>query len=92
MSLEKIWAHHLERKAILYVRQSSPYRVLRNRESGALRYAMPDWLSALGWSRIETADDDLSRSAEGGVVGTALIDQETAYVPRHWNDRLLLGP
>jgi hypothetical protein len=68
MSLEKIGPHHLERKAILYVRQSSPYQVLHNRESSALQYAMRDRLSALGWSRIETVDDDLGRSAAGGVI------------------------
>lgn len=31
---EKISPHHLERKAILYVRQPSAHQVLRNRESG----------------------------------------------------------
>ena len=62
---EKIRPHHLERKAILYVRQSSAHQVLHNRESSALQYAMRDRLTALGWSRIETVDDDLGRSAAG---------------------------
>ena len=68
MISEKIRPHHLERKAILYVRQSSPHQVLHNRESSALQYAMRDRLIALGWSEIETVDDDLGRSASGGVV------------------------
>jgi DNA invertase Pin-like site-specific DNA recombinase len=68
MSLEKIRPHHLERKAILYVRQSSAHQVLHNRESGALQYAMRDRLAALGWSMVETVDDDLGRSAAGGVA------------------------
>jgi DNA invertase Pin-like site-specific DNA recombinase len=68
MSVEKIRPHHLERKAILYVRQSSAHQVLHNRESGALQYAMRDRLAALGWSTIETVDDDLGRSAAGGVA------------------------
>src|SRR5216683_5509373 len=55
-------------KAILYVRQSSAHQVLHNRESSALQYAMRDRLTALGWSRIETVDDDLGRSAAGGVA------------------------
>ena len=38
--LGKILPHHLERKAILYVRQSSAHQVLHNRESSALQYAM----------------------------------------------------
>ena len=48
----------LERKAILYIRQSSAHQVLHNRESSALQYAMRDRLTALGWSQIDTVDDD----------------------------------
>ncbi|WP_287266405.1 recombinase family protein [Mesorhizobium sp.] len=66
---EKIRPHHLERKAILYVRQSSAHQVLHNRESRALQYAMRDRLVALGWSCIETVDDDLGRSAAGARAG-----------------------
>jgi len=33
MISDKIRPHHLERKAILYVRQSSAHQVLHNRES-----------------------------------------------------------
>ena len=65
---DKIGPHHLDRKAILYVRQSSAHQVLHNRESRALQYAMRERLVALGWSQIETVDDDLGRSAAGGVV------------------------
>ena len=68
MMHEKIGPHHLERKAILYVRQSSAHQVLHNRESSALQYAMRDRLAALGWSQIDTVDDDLGRSAAGGVT------------------------
>lgn len=68
MNFEKIGPQHLERKAILYVRQSSPHQVLHNRESSALQYAMRDRLVTLGWSRIETVDEDLGRSAAGGVT------------------------
>jgi DNA invertase Pin-like site-specific DNA recombinase len=64
---DKIGPHHLERKAILYVRQSSAHQVLHNRESGALQYAMRDRLRALGFAEIEVIDDDLGRSAAGGV-------------------------
>lgn len=64
---EKIERHHLERKAILYVRQSSVHQVLHNRESSALQYAMRGRLGQLGWSQIETIDDDLGRSASGST-------------------------
>ena len=53
MISDKIRPHHLERKAILYVRQSSAHQVLHNRESSALQCAMRDRLMALGWSEIE---------------------------------------
>ena len=67
MITDKIRPHHLERKALLYVRQSSPHQVLHNRESSALQYAMQGRLTALGWSEVEVIDDDLGRSAAGGV-------------------------
>jgi Resolvase, N terminal domain len=67
MIADKIGPHHLERKAILYVRQSSAHQVLHNRESGMLQYAMRDRLTALGFAEIEVIDDDLGRSAAGGV-------------------------
>jgi len=68
MMFDKIRPHHLERKAILYVRQSTSHQVLHNRESSSLQYAMRDRLVALGWSQIETIDDDLGRSAAGGTT------------------------
>src|SRR5277367_5658109 len=67
MISDKVRPRHLERKALLYVRQSSAHQVLHNRESSALQYAMRDRLKALGWSEIEVIDDDLGRSAAGAV-------------------------
>jgi hypothetical protein len=54
---DKIKPHHLARKAILYVRQSSTHQVLHSRESQVLQYAMRDRLVALGWSEVDTVDD-----------------------------------
>ena len=62
---EKIRPHHLQRKAILYIRQSSPYQVLHNLESQKLQYAMQEHLRRLGWQEIEIIDEDLGRSAAG---------------------------
>ena len=56
---DKIKAHHLERKAILYVRQSSTYQVSNNLESQKLQYAMQQRLQHLGWLEIDIVDDDL---------------------------------
>src|SRR5258708_8426661 len=91
MISDKVRPHHLERKAILYVRQSSAHQVLHNRESSALQYAMRDRLMALGWSEIEVIDDDLGRSAAGGLQrpGVARLVPEGALgnvgpvPPRH---------
>ena len=44
---DKIKSHHLGRKAILYVRQSSTHQVMHNQESRLLQYAMRDRLCAL---------------------------------------------
>jgi DNA invertase Pin-like site-specific DNA recombinase len=79
MTPDKIRPHHLERKAILYVRQSLAHQVLHNRESSALQYAMQDRLVALGWSQIETIDDDLGVSAAGGIARTG-FDRMVAQV------------
>src|SRR5215813_3202367 len=65
---DKIKPHHLERKAILYVRQSSTYQVSNNLESQKLQYAMQERLRHLGWRDIDIVDDDLGRSAAGTVT------------------------
>jgi DNA invertase Pin-like site-specific DNA recombinase len=65
---EKLRTQHLERKAILYVRQSSPYQVSHNLERQKLQYAMETRLRQLGWHEIQVIDDDLGRSAAGAVT------------------------
>ena len=65
---EKINQYHLERKAILYVRQSSTYQVAHNEESRRLQYAMRDRLRDFGWQEIEVVDEDLGQSAAGTVT------------------------
>src|SRR6201981_2436092 len=65
---DKIRPQHLARKAILYVRQSSPYQVIHNLESQKLQYAMEVRLRQLGWHEIEVVDEDLGRSAAGAVT------------------------
>src|SRR6266849_10394981 len=65
----KIRATHLERTAIIYVRQSSPAQVRDNRESQARQYGLAEEAARLGWpaSKIDVIDADLGlsgRSAE----------------------------
>jgi DNA invertase Pin-like site-specific DNA recombinase len=64
---DKIQRHHLERKAVLYVRQSSAFQVTHNVESQKLQYAMQVRLQQLGWRDVEVVDEDLGRSASGSV-------------------------
>ncbi len=65
---DKIESQHVQRKAILYVRQSSSFQVQHNQESRKLQYSMRDRLQMLGWKEIEVIDEDLGRSASGSVV------------------------
>jgi DNA invertase Pin-like site-specific DNA recombinase len=67
---EKIELQHVSRKAIPYVRQSSPYQVMNNPESQKLQYAMEAHLRSLGWSEVEIIDEDLGRSSGGSVTRT----------------------
>lgn len=76
---DKIKSQHLSRKAILYVRQSSPYQVINNLESQKLQYAMESHLRSLGWSEVEIIDEDLGCSA-GGSVTRAGFERMVAQV------------
>jgi DNA invertase Pin-like site-specific DNA recombinase len=60
----KIRDRHLDRLAIVYVRQSTPQQVLNHRESRERQYALADLAVAWGWSRgrVLVIDDDQGRS------------------------------
>src|SRR4051812_12121276 len=60
----KLW--HLDRAAVVYVRQSTPQQVLDHQESTARQYALADRAVALGWpqSQVEVIDDDLGKSGQ----------------------------
>lgn len=69
LSSEKVSAHHLERLAIVYVRQSTVQQVLDHQESTRLQYGLVSRAEALGWSRerITVIDDDLGKSGSTTV-------------------------
>src|SRR2546430_2600000 len=46
---ELITSLHRQRKAIIYIRQSTPYQVLTNQESTRLQYALQQRAQSLGW-------------------------------------------
>ena len=62
----KIQAEHLEKLAIVYVRQSSPQQVLENRESTARQYALAQYAEFLGWpaERVLVIDEDQGQSGK----------------------------
>ncbi len=56
-----------ERRAIVYLRQSSERQVRHNLESQRLQYALVDRARDLGWSQVEVIDTDLGSSAAIGA-------------------------
>lgn len=60
----KIQAEHLERLAVVYVRQSSPQQVMENRESRERQYALAGFAQTLGWpsDRVLVIDEDQGQS------------------------------
>jgi DNA invertase Pin-like site-specific DNA recombinase len=66
---QKVTARHLQRQAMLYVRQSTFHQVLENTESTARQYALRERATALGWKaeRIVVIDQDLGQSAASAI-------------------------
>jgi DNA invertase Pin-like site-specific DNA recombinase len=75
----KITASHLERRAYVYVRQSTTSQVFQHAESTRRQYALVERAAALGWPRaaIEVIDEDQGRSgasSEGRTGFARLVD------------------
>src|SRR5437016_5730090 len=81
MSKDLISASHLARKAIIYIRQSSPHQVLSHQESLRLQYALAQRAQELGWptSAIEVIDTDLGITGRS-VAGRDGFKEEVAQV------------
>ncbi len=80
MSTNKITGVHLDRIALIYIRQSSLAQVRENTESTARQYALAEEAARLGWdaSRVEVIDDDLGvsgRTACGRVGFKQLVSR-----------------
>ncbi|MBA7530576.1 hypothetical protein ES705_22784 [subsurface metagenome] len=63
----KITQTHLQKKAIVYIRQSTEKQVQKNKESQRLQYALKDRAKELGFTQIEVIDMDLGSSASLGA-------------------------
>jgi DNA invertase Pin-like site-specific DNA recombinase len=68
---DSIQSHHLQRRAVIYVRQSSPGQVLNNQESARLQYALKQRAVERGWHERDTVviDTDL------GITATSAADR-----------------
>jgi DNA invertase Pin-like site-specific DNA recombinase len=71
MMSAKITPDHVTRKAIVYVRQSTPTQVRENLESQRRQYALVDYARTLGFADVELIDQDLGHSGAtlAGRVG-----------------------
>lgn len=77
---EKIQESHLERLAIVYVRQSTLQQVTDHQESTRMQYGLVQRAEQLGWhlDRVLTIDEDLGKSgrtAEGRVGFQRLVSE-----------------
>jgi hypothetical protein len=64
MCADLVTVQHLSRRAVVYVRQSTPHQVVSNQESLRLQYALGERARQLGWhdADIEVVDADLGLS------------------------------
>ena len=65
----KIQKHHLDRHAIVYVRQSTMQQIERNQESTRLQYGLVTKAAHLGWpsQRVRVIDEDQGQSAASAI-------------------------
>ena len=67
MNYPKLTAERLLRKAIVYIRQSSPNQVLHHQESQRRQYGLVDRAHELGFQQVIVIDEDLGRTGSGFV-------------------------
>ena len=63
----KITPEHLQRGAVVYVRQSTLAQVVEHTESERRQYALAESARAMGFASVTTIDEDLGRSGSGLV-------------------------
>lgn len=80
LSISKITAQHLQRKAVVYLRQSSMKQVRSNKESQRLQYALEDRARELGFREVEIIDLDLGATASIGAARREGFDRVIAMV------------
>ena len=82
MNDSKVRTVHIQRAAVVYIRQSSPSQVEYNRESTARQYALVEKARELGWAKeqVIVIDEDLGLSGSGSAKrsGFARMTAEVA--------------
>lgn len=70
MKSELVQAKHLARKAVVYIRQSTPHQVVTNQESLKMQYALQQRARELGWHEadIDVIDTDLGISGASAAL------------------------
>lgn len=63
----KLTADRLVRRAMVYIRQSSPNQVLHHQESQRRQYGLVDRARELGFQQVTMIDEDLGRTGSGFV-------------------------
>ena len=64
----KVTPVHLQRGAVVYVRQSTLGQVAEHTESQRRQYALADAARNMGFAKVTVIDDDLGRSGSGLVT------------------------
>src|SRR5689334_7375871 len=63
----KLTSDRIRRRAVIYIRQSSPGHVMHNHESQRRQYGLKDRARELGFQEVTVIDEDLGRSGSGLV-------------------------
>ena len=63
----KITDFHRQRRAVVYVRQSTLTQFQHNLESQRRQYGLAEYARTLGFPEVETIDEDLGRSGSDGL-------------------------
>ena len=77
----KIQHAHIERQAVVYLRQSTLKQVYEHRESTTRQYALKERAIADWYRLLELC----------GLAHVAIVDEHAVYDPCQYDDRLLLG-
>src|SRR5512135_3528022 len=85
ISSDLITPAHLDRRAVVYIRQSSPQQAISHQESLRLQYDLRQRAAACGWpeSAIDVIDCDLgqtARTARGRAGFAELVSRVTLHL------------